>query len=196
VNAPAFVLHDHRVPRPHFDLRLEQDGVLKSWAVPRGLPDSPGRNRLAVQVPDHDLDHLTYTDENKFIADIGWWEENDRNAKRFVFTLHGRTGSVRYALIRTDRDWLLHRTKEQPRIAALVAGGHAAEMSQLKVGDKVSWNTPQGATHGTVKEIKKKDFQLAKQKFTASDDEPMYVVESDKSGNRAAHKAGALSKQS
>lgn len=114
VNQPAFVLHDHRVPRPHFDLRLEQDGVLKSWAVPRGLPDSPRGNRLAVQVPDHDLDHLTYADENKFIADIGWWEENDRNAKRFVFTLHGRADSVRYALIRTDRDWLLHRTKEQP----------------------------------------------------------------------------------
>jgi DNA ligase D-like protein (predicted 3'-phosphoesterase) len=111
---PAFVLHDHRVPRPHFDLRLEQDGVLRSWAVPRGLPDSPARNRLAVQVPDHALDHLTYTDENKFIADIGWWEEQDRNDKRFVFTLHGRGAPVRYALIRTDSDWLLHRTKEQP----------------------------------------------------------------------------------
>jgi hypothetical protein len=35
---PAFVLHDHRTPRPHFDLRLEEDGVLRSWAVPRGLP--------------------------------------------------------------------------------------------------------------------------------------------------------------
>ena len=37
-----FVLHDHRKPRPHFDLRLEEDGVLRSWGVARGLPDSPG----------------------------------------------------------------------------------------------------------------------------------------------------------
>jgi DNA ligase D-like protein (predicted 3'-phosphoesterase) len=112
---PSFVLHDHRKPRPHFDLRLEQDGVLKSWAVPRGLPDSPGQNRLAVAVPDHALDHLTYTDENKFIADIGWWHEDDRNDKRFVFTLHGRGEARRYVLIRTDgQNWLLHMTKDQP----------------------------------------------------------------------------------
>ncbi len=151
---------------------------------------------MAVQVPDHDLDHLTYTDEHKFIADIGWWEEQDRNDRRFVFVLHGRTGSVRYALIRTDTDWLLHRTKDQPRVAGDPAAGHSAEMSQLKVGDKVSWNTPQGTTHGVVKEVKKKDFQLAKQKFTADPDEPMYVVESDKSGDRAAHQGSALTKRS
>jgi DNA ligase D-like protein (predicted 3'-phosphoesterase) len=112
---PSFVLHDHRKPRPHFDLRLEEDGVLKSWAVPRGLPDEPGQSRLAVAVPDHALDHLTYTDENKFIADIGWWHSDDRNDKRFVFTLHGRGEPRRYVLIHTDgQNWLLHMTKEQP----------------------------------------------------------------------------------
>jgi len=109
-----FVLHDHRKPRPHFDLRLEEDGVLRSWAVPRGLPDDPGENRLAVAVADHDIDHLTYTDADKSVADIGTWEEHDRNDRRLVFTLHGQHGSRRYALIRTDSDWLLHLTKEQP----------------------------------------------------------------------------------
>ena len=87
---PAFVLHDHRKPRPHFDLRLEEGGVLRSWAVPRGLPTDPADNRLAVEVADHDLEHLTYEDEDKSIADIGWWEEHDRNERRMVFTLHGR----------------------------------------------------------------------------------------------------------
>lgn len=104
----TFVLHEHRKPRHHFDLRLEEDGVLRSWAVPRGLPDDPKRNRLAVAVPDHDLDHLTYTDADKDIADTGWWEEVDRNDKRLVFTLHGRDASRTYALIRADPDWLLH----------------------------------------------------------------------------------------
>jgi len=82
--------------------------------VPRGLPPDPSDNRLAVEVSDHDLDHLTYQDEDKSIADIGWWEEHDRNERRMVFTLHGKNGTGRYALIRTKRDWLLHRTKEQP----------------------------------------------------------------------------------
>jgi DNA ligase D-like protein (predicted 3'-phosphoesterase) len=112
---PRFVLHDHRKPRPHFDLRLEEDGVLRSWAVPRGLPDDSAHNRLAVEVDDHDLDHVGYTDEHKSIADEGTWEEHDRTDRRLLFTLHGRTGSRRYALIRTDSDWLLHLTKDQPR---------------------------------------------------------------------------------
>lgn len=111
---PSFVLHEHHRPQHHFDLRLEADGVLRSWALPRGLPTTPKQNRLAVSVPDHDLDHLTYTDEHKGIADIGWWEEEDRNDRRFVFLLHGRDDTRRYALIRTDRDWLLHLTTEQP----------------------------------------------------------------------------------
>src|SRR3954447_8788352 len=85
----AFVLHDHRKPRPHFDLRLEERGVLRSWAVPRGLP-GPGESRLAVPVPDHELEHLTSTDEHKSIADIGWWDEHSRTERRIVFTLHGR----------------------------------------------------------------------------------------------------------
>lgn len=88
--------------------------MLRSWAVPRGLPADSRGNRLAVAVADHALEHLTYTDADKTIADIGWWEEHDRTDRRIVFTLHGRTGAVRYALIRTDRDWLLHRTVEQP----------------------------------------------------------------------------------
>ena len=111
---PAFVLHEHHKPRHHFDLRLEENGVLRSWAVPRGLPTSAGENRLAVAVPDHELEHLTYEDADKSIADIGWWEENDRNDRRIVFTLHGVLPARRYALIRTQRDWLLHLTKDQP----------------------------------------------------------------------------------
>lgn len=62
----------------------------------------------------------------------------------------------------------------------------------LEVGDRVSWNTPQGRTRGTVVEAKTRDFDLAGNSFTASKDEPMFVVESEKSGKRAAHKASAL----
>lgn len=95
--------------------------MLRSWALPRGLPASSSQNRLAVEVDDHDLDHLTYEDADKDIADIGWWEEHDRTERRILLTLHGREASVRYALIRTDTDWLMHRTKEQPASAGEAA---------------------------------------------------------------------------
>jgi hypothetical protein len=61
-------------------------------------------------------------------------------------------------------------------------------------GDKVRWNTSQGETRGTIVEKKTKDFTFDGQKFTASSDEPAYVIESDKSGKQAAHKESALTK--
>lgn len=114
MTAPVFVLHDHRKPRPHFDLRLEEEGVLRSWAVPKGLPTDSRHDRLAVAVDDHDLEHASYTDEHKSIADHGTWALVDRTERRFVFELFGERDVRRYALIDTGRDWLLHLTKEQP----------------------------------------------------------------------------------
>jgi hypothetical protein len=120
---PEFVLHEHHQPRHHFDLRLEEDGVLRSWAVPRGLPPTSDEDRLAIAVPDHGLDHLTYEDEHKSIADIGWWEDAGSDERRRLVVLHGRTGAVRYALIDTGKDWLVHRTKEQPDGVQGIPGG-------------------------------------------------------------------------
>ncbi|MHA7155640.1 hypervirulence associated TUDOR domain-containing protein [Arthrobacter sp. TMN-50] len=66
----------------------------------------------------------------------------------------------------------------------------------LSRGTKVEWNTPQGTTHGTIVEKKTSDFQLDGNTRRASDDEPQYVVESGKTGARAAHKASALTEKS
>ncbi len=62
----------------------------------------------------------------------------------------------------------------------------------LTKGDKVSWNTPQGTTTGTTVEKKTKPFQHDKQKFNASDDDPYWIVESEKTGATAAHKESTL----
>lgn len=64
----------------------------------------------------------------------------------------------------------------------------------LNKGDKVTWKTPQGTTTGTTVEKKTKTFQHDKQKFNASDDEPYWIVESSKSGSKAAHKESSLGK--
>ena len=62
----------------------------------------------------------------------------------------------------------------------------------MKVGDKVSWDTSQGRTHGRIVERKTKDFQLDGRKWKASEDDPKFVVESEKTGAKAAHEASAL----
>ncbi len=64
----------------------------------------------------------------------------------------------------------------------------------ISKGDKVTWNTPQGKTEGTAVEKKTQEFQHDKQKFNASEDEPYWIVESVKSGSKAAHKESTLDK--
>ena len=69
-------------------------------------------------------------------------------------------------------------------------------MAELKVGDRVSWNTSQGRTQGTVKQRKSADFEFDGQHFTASAEEPAFIVQSEKTGAQAAHKGAALRKLS
>lgn len=64
----------------------------------------------------------------------------------------------------------------------------------MKIGDRVSWKTPQGKTEGKIVERKTKDFQFDGQRFNASEDEPKFVVESAKTGAKAAHAESALEK--
>jgi hypothetical protein len=65
---------------------------------------------------------------------------------------------------------------------------------EFKQGDRVKWNTPQGETYGKVKKRLTSTTEVGGQKVNASDDDPRYVVESEKSGKEAAHKPDALSK--
>lgn len=67
-------------------------------------------------------------------------------------------------------------------------------MANIKVGDRVSWDSPKGRTQGKVVERKTKDFQLDGRQWRASEDEPKLVVESEKTGAKAAHEPSALNK--
>jgi len=115
---PRFVLHEHQVPRHHFDLRLEHDRgqgegpVLVSWAVPKGVPEAEGVNRLAVAVPDHDLDHIDFTDTQKSIAAAGHYTAHEFTDAKVVVTFTGDRLNGPYALIHTrDANWLLRRIR-------------------------------------------------------------------------------------
>ena len=114
-----FVVHEHYATNHHFDLRLEGAGVLWSWALPKGVPDDPKRNRLAVRVDDHDVDHIDFVDDTpvsgvegairKSIWDSGTYTVARTDKNKVVFDLEGERGTARYALIHTGgSQWILH----------------------------------------------------------------------------------------
>ena len=126
---PRFVIQEHHASRLHWDLRLERDGVLVSWAVPRGVPHTHARNNLAVMTEDHPLSYLDfrgvipkgeYGAGTMTVWDTGHYELEKWRDDEVIFTARGRDdgplGDVRLALIRTDGEgekstWLLHRMK-------------------------------------------------------------------------------------
>lgn len=136
----SFVIQEHHARRLHYDFRLERDGVLVSWAIPKGPPTSTGENHLAVQTEDHPLDYGSfegtiprgeYGAGEVYIWDSGTYEaEKWRPGKEVICTLQGREdgglargGNAvgRFALIHTggptdaaEKYWLIHLMKEQP----------------------------------------------------------------------------------
>lgn len=74
------------------------------------------------------------------------------------------------------------------------ASAYRGRMTSLSIGDRVSWNTSQGRTRGKIVGKKEKDFEFAGQHFTASSDEPSFIVQSEKTDAEAAHKGSALRK--
>jgi bifunctional non-homologous end joining protein LigD len=114
-----FVIQEHHARRLHWDLRLEHDGVLLSWAVPRGLPPDPKRNNLAVHTEDHPLDYLDFEGEipkgeygagTMRIWDRGRYEAHKLEDNEVIVTLHGDRARGRYALFQTDgNNWMIHR---------------------------------------------------------------------------------------
>jgi bifunctional non-homologous end joining protein LigD len=119
---PRFVIQEHYARSHHFDLRLERDGVLISWAVPKGMPEDTRKNRLAMRVDDHDLSHLDVEDETpvdgvsgavaKRIWDRGTYEAEQFDDEMVIVVLHGERLSGRYAIFRTGgKNWLVHLMK-------------------------------------------------------------------------------------
>jgi bifunctional non-homologous end joining protein LigD len=114
-----FVVQEHDARRLHWDLRLEREGVLVSWALPRGIPQHPNENRLAVRTEDHPLEYLSfegtipkgeYGAGEMRVWDAGTYEEEKFNPKKVVVVLNGERVRGRYALFHTrDDDWMIHR---------------------------------------------------------------------------------------
>ncbi|MGD8195477.1 ATP-dependent DNA ligase [Herbiconiux sp. P18] len=153
----SFVIQEHHARRLHWDFRLEHDGVLVSWALPKGVPDDPGQNHLAVMTEDHPLEYGSFEGSipageygagNVTIWDSGTYDlEKWRDGREVIVTLHGQPsgglGDARkVALIHTGRggddakNWLMHRmipkTRDYtPMFAALASPTDLDDESQF-----------------------------------------------------------------
>jgi bifunctional non-homologous end joining protein LigD len=126
VAAGRFVVQEHHATRLHWDLRLEHDGVLASWAIPNGIPLHPAENRLAVHTEDHPLEYLDFHGEiprgeygagTMRIWDQGTFDTHLWDDKKVEITFHGERLAGRYGLFPigqrgregSEKDWMIHR---------------------------------------------------------------------------------------
>lgn len=127
----VYVIQKHHASRLHYDLRLQQGKVLKSWAVPKEPPKSMGVKRLAIAVEDHDLDYASFEGEiaegvygagKVEIWDSGFYEPLQIMKDRMVVRLHGRQLNGVYCLIRLkprpgekNVNWLFFKKKDNKK---------------------------------------------------------------------------------
>jgi len=115
-----FVIHKHQATHLHYDFRLEMDGVLKSWAVPKGLPEKRGIKRLAIAVEDHPLEYIDfqgtipkglYGAGKVEIWDTGIYKIIERNEKAIKFELKGKKLKGNYVLakLKKDNQWIIYK---------------------------------------------------------------------------------------
>ncbi len=140
----SFVIQEHHASRLHWDFRLEHDGVLVSWALPKGVPTEVKQNHLAVQTEDHPMEYGTfegsipsaeYGGGEVTIWDTGTYELEKWRDDEVIAVLTGTKpggigGTRRYALIRTGRSgkkdqWLIHLMKDQPAAKGRQASGRS-----------------------------------------------------------------------
>jgi DNA ligase D-like protein (predicted 3'-phosphoesterase) len=154
VSAGVFVVQEHQATSHHYDVRLEVEGVMRSWAVPKGPSLDPAVKRLAVQVADHDTEHNDFEGPGHgggvIIWDRGTYEQGGRvpwpaalDRGHAVFVLHGEKLEGGFALQRTGRadppQWLLVKRRDEHARAGsdIVAERPESVVSGRALGDLV-----------------------------------------------------------
>ena len=117
--APRFVVQEHHARRLHWDFRLEHEGVLVSWAVPKGVPADPKKNHLAVHVEDHPISYIDFAGEipagNYGAGQVSIWDSGTYDIEKWsdrevMVVLRGKRVQGRYVLFRTNgENWMIHR---------------------------------------------------------------------------------------
>jgi bifunctional non-homologous end joining protein LigD len=161
-----FVIQEHHARRLHWDLRLERDGVLASWALPKGVPGHPEENRLAVRTEDHPLEYLEFHGEipagsygagTMTIWDRGTYECEKFRDDEVIVTLRGERVEGRYALFHTrGKDWMIHRmdppadpgAEPMPEeIAPMLARNGDLPRDDESYGYEIKWDGVRAVAH-------------------------------------------------
>jgi DNA ligase D-like protein (predicted 3'-phosphoesterase) len=152
ISAGVFVVQEHAATAHHFDLRLEVEGAMRSWAVPKGPSLDPSVKRMAIQVPDHGIDYNAFegrTDGGAVIVwDRGYYEQGGRvpwpealERGHAVFVLHGEKLRGGFALQRTRSgpkpQWLLIKRRDEYALQGsdVVAERSASVLTQRRLDD-------------------------------------------------------------
>jgi len=116
---PAFVIQEHHARALHWDFRLERDGVLASWALPKGVPEDPASNHLAVRTEDHPLEYGHFEGDIERGeyggGHVSIWDRGEYDLEKWTETevkvvLHGSRAQGRYVLFATHgKNWMIHR---------------------------------------------------------------------------------------
>jgi len=117
-----YLIQEHHATHLHWDLRLEMDGVLKSWAVPKIPPTEKNEKRLAIQVEDHPLGyskfHGTIPEGNYGAGEVKIWDKGtyeliEKNSNKIIIEIHGEKLKGKYCLIKTNygnkKSWLFFK---------------------------------------------------------------------------------------
>ena len=170
----TFIIQEHHARRLHYDFRLERDGVLVSWAVPKNLPETTSVNHLAVRTEDHPLEYATFEGDipkgEYGAGKVNIWDSGTYDTEKYndsaekgevIVNLHGARISGRYALIRTkDDQWLAHRMKDQQvfefdELAPMLSSeGSVAALKASQWAFEGKWDGYRllvDADHGTVR---------------------------------------------
>ncbi len=154
-----FTIQRHRATALHYDFRLEIDGVLVSWAVPKGPTLDPGERRLAMRTEDHPIEYLPfegvipageYGGGDVIVWDWGTWEPEPETPDpgkalrtgEIKFVIHGERIGGRYTIVRTDRDgdrerWLLLKKRDEFAVDGWDAEDHPASVKTGRTNDEV-----------------------------------------------------------
>lgn len=119
----VYVIQEHHATRLHWDLRFEEDNVLKSWALPKRPPETEGEKRLAISVSDHPIEYALFEGEipqgnygagQVTIWDKGTFETEERTSKKWIVNIKGEKLQGRYCLLHfkpKEKNWLFFKIK-------------------------------------------------------------------------------------
>jgi bifunctional non-homologous end joining protein LigD len=181
---PRFVIQEHHASRLHWDLRLERDGVLVSWAIPKGLPEAPNSNHFAARTEDHPLEYVDFEGEIPkgqygagvvMIWDRGTYETIKWGPRKVEVALHGERLQSRYALFPIaaadePKDWMIHRmdppadSEYEPmpdRLAPMLARAGALPAEDERWAYEIKWDGVRAIAYSQPGELRLKSRGLS-----------------------------------